>query len=258
MPCLYHKLFHECEWPTVSVRPATVWPFVSFTPSSHFDPPSQSPFSSPSSSSQPMLSTLPLPTQYSSSSSPIVTPSAQRTVSSLDDVAKHPTHSTTTIGAPGIMLVHSAFSRYCHTPEMVLPSSTRPDNIEVIMDYDNGSCFLCFENGQRYLQTTFAVHGGQKGIGILITGYNLTCSNPEMVIFRDSSPEDGKCPIKYECMWQATDQTLNSELSLCEFWCDGNFMIGPIHVSVVLDLFPWKSNNLLPVKWCETMLISVR
>ena len=204
-----------------------------------------------------MLTNPPSSTQYSASSSPIVMPSALRTVSSLD-VVKPPTYSTTTTGAPGIMLVHSAFSRYCHTSEMTLPSSTRPDNIGVIMDYNNGSCFLCFQNGHRYLQATFAVHGGQEGIGILITGYNMTCSNPKMVVFRDSTPEDGKSSTKYQCMWQATDQPLNSELSLCEFWCDGNFMIGPVHVSVVFHLIPWKSNNLLAVKWCETMLISVR
>ena len=154
------------------------------------------------------------------------------------------------------MLVHASFSRYCEASEITLTSPSRLDGIDIIMDGDNGSCFFCFDNRQRYLQATFAFPGTPKRMGISIVGYNMDCNHPHMVVFSDWLPEEQKFPSKYQCAWETIGQSVDSQFSVCQFWCDSNITMGPVHVSVVLQLLPWKSDDPLPVWWCETMFIS--
>ena len=260
-----HHMMFNCQWLMIVALPGTspsAQPSseMTFSVRSATAASPQSPYTLASSSPEPAVSTVSPATRFSTSLQSTPLPTSGLTSSTLTNRAVTTdleTQLATSTGTPGISMVHSSFSLYCNTHEMTTPLVNLPNNIGVIVDDDNGSCFLCFDHDQRYLQTTFSVYGGQKRFGILMIGHNMKCGNPDMIVYIDSAPGDGTLAIKHQCLWKTTNQPTDSG-SLCEFWCDGNVTMGPVHVSVVLELLPWKSNNLLPIQWCETMLISMR
>ena len=165
------------------------------------------------------------------------------------------TSEAATSGSNGTRVIAASFSRYHNVRDTDAPQHSRLDNIKDVMDLNNDTCFQCFRDDQRYIQTTFAVQGASSHVGVYVLGYHIICSEPNMLVYNKLPPNHTRTVkiTQAQCNLKESFLNPNTKKSMCGFRCSNSHLLNPLQVSVVLRAPRWKFNDQIKATWCETL-----